>query len=42
MKAESVRHHGAARGERPELPAGTLLVGHEPHGKIENNKNGLI
>ena len=38
-KAESKRHHVAAEGDRcPE----TLPVNHEPHGKIQNNINGLI
>ena len=41
-KAESERHYVASRRERRELPDGTLLVGHGPHGKISNNGNGLI
>ena len=33
-KAESERSHVAAKGEKHELPVGTLLVGHEPHGEF--------
>ena len=39
-KAESESHYGAAEGERSH--SGTLLVSHEPHGKIQNNRKGLI
>ena len=33
-KAESVRSHVAARGERHKLPAIILKVAHKSHGKI--------
>ena len=38
-KAESERHHVAAEGDRH---ARTLLANREPHGKLQNNSNGLI
>ena len=41
-KVDSKRRHVAGKGERCEPPARTLLVGHEPRGKIQNNRNGLI
>ena len=40
-KAESERHHVdvATEGNRC---LGTLIVNHKPHGKIQNNRNGLV